>query len=381
MSRVALVAGGGAIKAYAFHLGVLQGLESDGFHFRSGLRWSPTREPSEADRRQVEIYVGSSAGACVVASLASGHPVEALTAAVRATSNTVPTFGYRVLYVPVAPNPGRYLQRLRRRFRMGQLRPQHLLDVGGLMTTAGVERYFRKHVLATNRFGDLAVELYIAATQVNGARKIVFGARDSLGSAGVYADGRAYYDNVPISQAIAAAVAVPPLFAPYAIVNPGTGERFHYYDGEVREPLSIDVARDAGADAIIVSSIWSPYRYSEQVGTLGDLGAATIVEQALHQAVEQKVQREREVARRHEQVLKLLEQSGVAPDLTQQVRQALHHRWVPTLYVTPADDEDQGFFFEGSFRFNRRLIDRCMAAGRRAYAGAARNNEEFFRQL
>ena len=42
---------------------------------------------------------------------------------------------------------------------------------GAGRTTAGVERYFRKHVLPTNRFTDLAPQLFLIATQVNNARK------------------------------------------------------------------------------------------------------------------------------------------------------------------------------------------------------------------
>ena len=377
MTRFALVAGGGAVKGYAFHVGVAQAMEQDGYHFRSGLRWNPSEAPP--GKREVSLYVGSSAGACVVASLASGHPVAHLRDAIRGRSREVPTFRYRVLFVPVAPNPVRYVGRLMRRLRLGQLRPHHLLDVGGVMTTAGVERYFRRNVLPTNRFGDLAAELYVAATQVNGARKVVFGPLDSMGEQGAYDASRAYYDNVPISQALAAAVAIPPLFAPYAITNPSSGKRFHYYDGEVREALSTHVARDAGADFIVASSIWRPYRYDERVGTLADLGVSALTEQAIHQAMGEKVDRDRRSARVHEQVLELIDGLAARGELSPQAGQELDAqvrgllgRPVPTLYVTPTD-EDQSFFFESSFRFNRRSIDRCIEAGQQAYRAAQRS--------
>ena len=112
MTRFALVAGGGAVKGYAFHVGVAQAMEQDGYHFRSGLRWNPSEAPP--GKREVSLYVGSSAGACVVASLASGHPVAHLRDAIRGRSREVPTFRYRVLFVPVAPNPVRYVGRLMR---------------------------------------------------------------------------------------------------------------------------------------------------------------------------------------------------------------------------------------------------------------------------
>lgn len=383
--RVAFVAGGGAVKAYAYHVGVLRGMEEDGFVFRSGLRW----KPRIADRgvREIDTYVGSSAGACVVAAITSGHPVEKLRRALLGNVEDVPIFGYRVLYVPVAPNPFKYARRLARRLKIGQLRPHDLLDLGGVMTSSGVEKYFRKHVLPTNRFSDLAADLYLTATQVNTSRKVVFGPVDSLED-GAYDLSTAYYDNALISQAIAAAVAIPPIFAPYAIVSPSTGKKFHYYDGEVREALSTDVARDTGADFVIASSIWSPYRYDERVGTLADFGMSVLAEQAIHQAIEQKVSTDRRRSHSYDRLLDLIEQRdrrlAIPADETesfqQRVSDLLHHRPVKSLYVLP-DPADRAFFFSSSFRFNARLVQRCVDAGYRAYRRSVRQAPGFLEEL
>jgi predicted acylesterase/phospholipase RssA len=384
---VAFVAGGGAVKAYAFHVGVLRGIEEDGFAFRSGLRWQPRQAPAGA--REISTYVGSSAGACVVASIASGHSVEAMRAALMGTARHVPKFGYRTLFVPVAPNPAKYMRRLARRLKLGGLRPHHLLDLGGLMTTSGVERYFRRHVLPTNRFTDLAADLYITATQVNTSRKVVFGPRDSLtAEEGRYDPECAYYDNVQISEAIAAAVAVPPVFAPYGIVSPASGKRFDYYDGEVRQALSAHVARDAGADFVIASSIWHPYRYDEQVGTLADLGMTAIAEQAIHQAIEQKVDLDRRQSARYDELLELLRQrdaglgipASESEALRREVCQLLGHRPQRSLYVTP-DPTDREFFFSSSFRFNASIMDRCIDAGQQAYRRAVSVTPDFLTAL
>ena len=48
-------------------------------------------------------------------------------------------------------------------------------------------------------------------------------------------------------------MSVPGLFRPYGIANPRSGEIFEYVDGEVRETLSMHVARDTGAELVIVS--------------------------------------------------------------------------------------------------------------------------------
>ena len=384
--RVALVAGGGAVKAYAFHLGVLRAMDEDGFHFRSGLRWEPRCAPAGA--REINVYVGSSAGACALVPMASGQGVEALYQGLRGTHPTAPTFGYRTLFVPVAPNPARYARRLARRWRLGGVRAQNLLDLSGVFSTAGVERYFRRHVLPTNRFADLAPDVYLTATQVNGARKVVFGPVDSITEGGGYDEDCAYYDNVPISQALAAAVAVPPVFAPYAIVNPSSGKRIHYYDGEVRQTLSAHVARDAGADFVIASSIWSPYRYDERMGSLGEMGMAVIAEQALHQIIGQKVEADRAEGRRMERLLQLVERRdrslGLDARQTEAFKQELCHelgfRPLQSLYVLP-DPSDYQFFLHGAFSFSRAVVDRCIEAGQRAYWRAVRQTPEFLPAL
>lgn len=382
---VAFVAGGGAIKAYAFHAGVLRAMAQDGFSFRAGLRWQPTLVGAGA--RQIDTFVGSSAGACIVAGITSGNELDELRLAILGESRKVPTFGYRVMFSPVAPNPLRYVRRLGRRIRLGQLRANHLIDFGGVVSAAGIERYFRRHVLPTNRFADLAARLFLVATQVNGSRKVIFGPTDSLADEG-YDSGCAYYDNVPVSEALAAAVSLPPLFAPYGIVNPATGKLFHYYDGEVREPLSVHVARDAGADFAIASSIWQPLAYHRDVGSLGDFGMVTVAEQALHQAFEQRILNERARAAELDQLLELVAEHGrraswAEPEVTalqQQMCAHLRHRRTKTLLVTP-DPGDAGFFFQGSFRFERKLIERCVEAGARAYARAVNESPEFLPAL
>ena len=384
--RVALVAGGGAVKAYAFHVGVLRGLEEDGFFFRSGLRWSPRKAPKGT--REIDTYVGSSAGACAVAAMAGGNRVEDLRAGLMGTHPKVPKFGYRTLFVPVAPNPLKYVSRLARRWRLGGLRPSHLLNMGGFLTTAGVERYFRRHVLPTNRFTDLAPHLFLTATQVNNSRKVVFGPVDSMAQGGGYDPSCAYYDNVPISHALAAAVAVPPVFAPHAIVSPSSGKRFHYYDGEVRETLSAHIARDAGADFVIASSIWSPYSFDEQVGSLADMGMAVIAEQAIHQAIEQKVDQDRRLGRKFDRLLQLIEAHGqrhhvpneVTGELREQVSELLGHRPLQSLYVSP-DRADHEVFLHSPFSFDRQTVDRCIDAGHRAYRSSVERSPEFLQAL
>ena len=383
--RVAFVAGGGGVKSYCYHLGVLRAMEEAGFQFRSGLRWEVS---AETKRREITTYVGSSAGSCIVCCLASGHPVEEMRQALFGTAKTVPLFGYRTLFVPVAPRPGRYLRRLGRRWELGSLKPHHLVELSGFLTTRGVERYFRKHVLATNRFGDLAAELFLVATQVNTSRKVVFGPVDSFDACCRYDPNCAYYDNIRVSDALAASVSVPPIFAPYTIVNPATGKKFHYYDGEVRDALSAHVARDAGADFTIASNIWSPYQYDEKIGNLGELGMSAVAEQAIHQSFEQKIDQDRQRTARYQRLLEMIEARDREQDVdraeterfTAEVAAVLQHRPTRALHVAPSRS-DHEFFFGGTFRFDRAFIDRCVDAGYRAFRRAVEDDPDFLGEL
>jgi len=183
-------------------------------------------------------------------------------------------------------------------------------------------------------------------------------------------------------------VSVPPLFTPYGIVNPATGKTFHYYDGEVREPLSIHVARDTGADFVIASSIWNPQSFDEKVGSLADYGMGVIARQALHQIIEQKVHREREQSGRFDRLLELVDahgaRHGLAPsasgELRQQICELLNHRPVKSLYVLP-DPADSEFFFQGFFQFGQPVVDRCIDSGYRAYRRAIADNQSFLAEL
>ncbi len=384
--RLAFVAGGGGVKSYAFHIGVLQGMIEDGFTFRGGLKWDAIELIPDA--REIGFYVGSSAGACIVCCLASGSPVAEMRDALTGRAKTVPHFGFHTLFVPRAPHPAKYFRRLVRRWSLGSLHPHHFVDLMGFLTTRGVERYFRKHVLPTNRFADLAAELFLVATQVNNSRKVVFGPVDSFDEACRYDPECAYYDNVQISDALAASVSVPPVFAPYAIVNPATGKRFHYYDGEVRDALSAHVARDAGADFVITSNIWAPYHFDEKVGSIAELGMSAVAEQAIHQAFEQKIDGDRRRATRYQRILAMIRardvELGVSTEETARfeaaVAEVLEYRETRTLNVSPGPS-DHEFFFGGAFRFDETFVSRCVDAGQRAWHSAVAHDPAFLTEL
>lgn len=384
--RVAFVAGGGAVKAFTFHLGVMAAMEEDGFFFEGGPRWEP-RRAGEDTRRRINCYLGSSAGSLAAASVASCLPIEEVRAGLLGEAESAPRFGWRTVFAPVAPNPLGYLKRLARRTRVAGPKLDHLLAVGGMVSAAGIEAYFRRHVLPVSRFSDLSVDFFVTATQVNASRQVVFGPWDSLGEEG-YDDQRAFFSNVPISQALAASTSVPPVFTPWTIENPATGSPIHYYDGEVRETLSADLAAKAGADFVISSSIWRPYHFDGRVGSLAELGMATLGLQALNQSLEQKARARQEDAAAHARLLERVAERdrklGVPEEETrahlEELGDLLQHRPAPVLEVLP-DPGDLDFLFAGSFRFSKSSVDRCMDAGRRAWRLAVEQNSGFLEGL
>ena len=65
----------------------------------------------------------------------------------------------------------------------------------------------------------------------------------------------------------------------------------YYLDGEIRDTLSTHVAADHGADLIISSYSLQPYHYTEEIGSLHRFGIPVILNQALYQVIQQKIDR------------------------------------------------------------------------------------------
>jgi predicted acylesterase/phospholipase RssA len=166
-------------------------------------------------------------------------------------------------------------------------RRQKLLSLSGLFTTTAIESYIRKDVLPSNRFEDYASDLCVVATQLNHSKRVIF-CKHKLDSPAD--DPRCLYETeIAISDAIAASVALPPIFTPYAIKNK-KGKLIYFFDGEIRETLSVNAAEQLGADLIISSYTHQPYHFSREVGSLTKFGITAIGIQAIYLLIERKIQ-------------------------------------------------------------------------------------------
>lgn len=389
--KIALVLSGGGIKAAAYHIGVCLALKEKGFVFAGGpkelvrQKFADSAESKkQASAPTIRLYVGSSAGAFVASVLASGRSIESLITAFQVGFGS-PAFynlpkdehlkaiGYRHIFNLNSKRMLSWLPEslIQKSLLKGGL--EVLLKKGfklnGLFNTNGVERYLRKYVLDENEFARLGVELYIVSTQLNQSSKTVFGpflethTSDSIDNIG----------DIKISEAVAASISLPPVFAPYPIKK-SSGEIVYHYDGEIRDTLSTHVAVDHGADLVIASYSMQPYHYSPTIGSLHTYGMPVITNQALYQVLEQKVAnniRYQEQKRDLYSAMKLeAEQLNLSAAAKEKILSTVKEKLmfnpdVDYIYIAPRPQNHE-MFFADHFSLNANILEKIVRAGFRS---------------
>lgn len=293
--KIAFVCSGGATKAAAFHMGVGLALQEKGFRFQGGLKGRG--QPPTRGAKDIDAYVGSSAGSVIATYLAAGYTVDQIFDAYLGKSKESPlkplTYG-TLMSVKASQHEEISKASLTKKLRSYTnsaidllYRRQKLLSLSGLFTTAGIESYFREDVLPSNRFQDYSADLCVVATQLNHSKRVIF-SKHPLESPPD--DPRCVYETkVAISDAVAASVALPPIFTPYGIKSQ-SGKLVYFFDGEIRETLSVNGAEQLGADLIISSYTHQPYHFSREVGSLTKFGITAIGIQAIYLLIERKIQ-------------------------------------------------------------------------------------------
>ena len=242
-SKTGLVLGGGGFTGGVYEIGALRAIDL----------LAVNRTVNEFD-----VYVGTSAGAFVAASLANGvTPEEMMRVIVQQVPTPFPDVGVNSLLTPnyaefitkAARMPLAVLRLLRTLVR--DYRQISAVDIGvglaqalpsGLYTGSGIERYVRTVLSDPDRSDDfrmLANELYIAATDLDTCERIVFGAE--------------HWDDVPISTAVRASTALPMLYKPVKVKDR------ELIDGGVLSTTNLDLAVEAGAKFILVVNPLVPY--------------------------------------------------------------------------------------------------------------------------
>lgn len=301
-TRPSIVFSGGATKAGAFHVGVCLALRDKGFSFVGGkaddhapVNACPFPRP-KYHPHQIASYVGSSAGALVVTMLAAGVSVETLINSFSADPEfkvpgifaEIPRINYRDVLAPNWPSPSAIVESFRKSPIWGKTLESLVLRnlrLPGFFSTRGLAQYLRSNILPTERFHELKADLFVIGTQLDHSRKIVF---CRFGTERDRDDYCQYASNATISDAVAASMSLPPIFAPYLVQHEGGKDRY-YIDGEIRETLSTHVAKEYGSDLIICSYTHQPYHFSDKIGSLYYYGVPAIVIQTIYQSIEQKV--------------------------------------------------------------------------------------------
>jgi len=386
--RLALVLSGGGIKAAAFHLGVCLALEEKGFRFAGGNHQN-TQLNFADDSMTFKIYVGSSAGAVISTFLAAGFGTDAIIDAFergsdsdlrrltrkkkRSSSARLKPITYSDLF---ALNGGNFVSFIpsvirRRSLVTGGIEAlvKNGFKINGLFTTKGIERYIRRNVVPDNRFSALGVQLFIIGTQLNHSRKVIFGAFEDT-----YKIKNTKYANfATISDAVAASTSLPPVFAPYAIKNQ-KGKELYFFDGEIRDTLSTHVAADHGADLVISSYSFQPYHYTPEMGSLHHYGIPLIVNQALYQVIQQKVDKHIEHQNQIASIMQAVDGYFKQANLPEEHREKLleilakrtgYNSKVDYLYIHPSPN-DYEMFFVDHFSLSSEILGRIVHIGFKA---------------
>jgi len=379
--KIALALSGGGIKAAAFHIGVCLALKEKGFRFLGGSPEVVQRSTKQNDSMAIRLYVGSSAGSFISSILASGYTIESLVNAFEVGLgynkifnefglNELKPLTYRNMF---ALNTKGIMKSVPNFFRRKSIFSggaesllKHAFSINGLFTTNGVESYLRKHVLTVNNFKDLGVELFIVGTQLNHSRKVIFGDFKETSK-----DSQIMYANFArISEAVAASTALPPVFAPYGI-NQGDGKELYFFDGEIRDTLSTHVAADHGADLVISSYSVQPYHYTPELGSLHQYGIPVIINQALYQVIQQKIEKhiehQQEIRSIYNAVEGYLKQAHVEPVHRSRILEIIEKRVnfkpnVDYIYIHPRPQNHEMFFVD-HFSLNPKIMARIARIG------------------
>ncbi len=384
--KIALVLSGGGIKAAAFHLGVCLALREKGFIFAGGTKDEVELKYPDG-KMTIRVYVGSSAGAVISAFLAAGYGVDAIIDAFERGSNTdlkrmtklrKPNARLRPLtYLDMFTlNGGNFMS-----FIPNVIRRQSIITggleaflkngfkVNGLFTTKGIEKYLRKYVFPPNQFSKLGVELFVVGTQLNHSRKVVFGNFPET-----YKVKTVKYANfASISDAVASSASLPPFFAPYGIKNQ-KGKELFFFDGEIRDTLSTHVAADHGADLVISSYSVHPYHFTPEIGSLHNYGIPVIINQALYQVIQQKIEKHIEHQQNYDSILKAIDgyfqQTGLPNEHKEKLMEIVAKRanfkqGVDYIYIHP-QPQDHEMFFVDHFSLNPETLGKIVHIGFKA---------------
>lgn len=378
--KIGFVASGGAAKAACFHMGVALALQRKGFQFRSGLTRNAV--PASFTGRDIEVLVGSSAGAFACAMIVSGFPLEDIYRSFLGQRNaSFPMLSYaQMLDFNLRDTLLRFLPRLPKSLAIRghqslESLVQSLFSANGLCTTNKLERYLERQLLPSNRFQDYDSELYIVTTTLDNPGRLILGPRKLVPKKRPmqYFDEETQYSTeIEISHAAAASMSLPPVFKPYPL---RTSEGIVWaFDGEIRKTLSTHIAKDAGCDLIIVSYTHQPYHYREDIGSLIDYGVPSILVQAIYQLIESRIVNSRESHDMKRMVLEEIKSFAQRHQISDEARDELLKILMDKLSINPdvefifinPSSREEDLFFSDHFNLSPKSMEKIAESGFRS---------------
>jgi len=344
-SKTALVLAGGGLTGAVYEIGALRAID-DILLDRSV--------------NDFDIYVGTSAGALVGASLANGQSPEDILKAIEGTNSRIKPLEAKYIF---GWNSAEWLN------RSISLTPKlvhawinyfrdypdtPLSDIlwsltdaipAGLYDALALEKYVREaleNLGQSNHFDDLPHELYIIATDLARGERVVFGK-----------GGEA---DVPISLAVAASSALPILYRPVRI-----GDK-EYIDGGLRGNASLDLAIENGATLIICINPLVPYDYTSQQKRESAANKNSFLSEQGLQAVTN-------------QTLRISSYAGLHYHI-KQLRRA--HPEVDIILIEP-DPKDNEILFDNIMRYSARLM--VAQHGFEVVTIALSENYQYYKQI
>jgi predicted acylesterase/phospholipase RssA len=191
-----------------------------------------------------------------------------------------------------------------------------------------------------------------------------------------------YVNYAKISEAVAASASLPPVYSPFGIKRPD-GKEIFFFDGEIRDTLSTHVAADHGADLVISSYSVQPYHYTEEIGSLDKFGMPAIVNQALYQVLQQKIDRhithQQDVRAIYSTIDGYFKQNNLPDEHREKVLEIIRNRVrykpnVDYIYIHPRA-QNYEMFFADHFSLNRENLEKIVRIGFRSAIGVLRHHD------
>ena len=302
--KTTLILGGGGMKASLFHIGACLALQEKGFSFISGKK-NATSKKKEDSGPYIDTYVGLSAGALIAVALANGYSLAQVATTIFEKkhkfwseffldypANPLPTTSVRQIFSLKAMTAAKATLKFSKIFNFSSWLSSmsELSDSlrGGILDSKGIQNLV-KDINQIENFTSYKAKLFVVSTQLNQLQRVIFGPEDHVDKD----INTIYTSQVKVSEAIAAGVALPPLFAPYYVEGfDKKEENCYFYDGCILDYSGMDIALRNTPDIIVNCSPMTSFKSKTKEDNLYNKGMFSLCLQAISQIIDNRYLRQ-----------------------------------------------------------------------------------------